>query len=156
MKQASKNTLLVVAIVAGLFSIPMTWMKLYNAQIQGGFGGGSFNDLFAGMSINVTGLNGHVTALVETPIWFIVMVAIGASVLQLMSQSKNFAIPPTVEWGTAILAVIWVGIAIVSAIFSNEASLGIGALLGLACAATPLAMLMCPTEQSNLPPSLSE
>jgi len=52
-----------------------------------------FNSAFGGMTIDVTGLNGHVTFLFKTPIWFIVCVAIAANALQLMGNSKTFAIP---------------------------------------------------------------
>ena len=127
----------------------MTWMTIHGAQIQGGFGD-MFNSTFGGMTIAVTGLNGHLTFLVKTPIWFIVLVAIAASVLQLMRGSKTFAIPRAAEWGVASLAVGWIGIAIVIALFSGKASLGIGALLGLTSAVVPLAMLLAPSPAPDL------
>lgn len=144
MKQQHKNSLLALAIGCGLLSLPMTWMTIRGAQIQGGFGE-LFNSAFGGMTIDVTGLNGHITFLVKTPIWFIVLLAIAASVLQLVKESKMFAIPRAGAWGVACLAVVWVGIAIVMALSSGKASLGIGALLGLTSAAIPMAMLLVPT-----------
>jgi hypothetical protein len=147
-KQQHKNSLLALAIVAGLLSLPMTWMTIRGAQILGGFGE-MFNFAFDGMTIDVTGLNGHLTFLVKTPIWFIILVAIAASVVQLMRGSKTFAIPSAVEWGIACVAVAWVGLALVIALFSGKASLGIGALLGLFAAATPFAMLCLPSAAAD-------
>jgi len=145
-KQQHKNSLLALAIVAGLLSLPMTWMTIRGAQIQGGFGE-MFNSALGGMTFDVTGLNGHLTFLVKTPIWFIILVAIAASVVQLMRGSKTFAIPSAVEWGLACVAVAWVGFAFVVPLFSDQASFGMGALLGLFAAATPLAMLCLPTAE---------
>jgi hypothetical protein len=148
MKQQYKNSLLALAIVVGLLSLPMTWMTIRGAQIQGGFGE-MFNSVFGNMTFDVTGLSGHVTFLVETPIWFIILVTIAASVVQLMRGSKTFAIPSVVEWGLACVAVAWVGLALVLALFSDQVSLGMGALLGLFAAATPFVMLCLPTAAAD-------
>ena len=136
MTQPQKNTALAAAIVAALLSLPLTWMTIQNAQIQGGFDN-MFNS-FGGMTINVTGLNGHLTFLFKTPIWLVVCVAILANVLQLMAGSKSFAIPGFAQLGTAIIATLWVGLAIIIAISSSDATLGIGALLGLLSTVIPL------------------
>ena len=37
MTQPQKNTALVFAIAAGLISLPLTWMTIRGATIQGGF-----------------------------------------------------------------------------------------------------------------------
>lgn len=156
MKQPHKNSLLALAIVSGLLSLPTTWMTIHGAQFQGGFGnmrdpafGEMFNPVFGQMKIDVTGLNGHFTFLVETPIWFITLVAIAASIVQLMRGSKIFAIPAAVEWSIACVAVGWVGLAIITALFSGKASLGIGSILGLFSAATPLAVLFVPSAATE-------
>ncbi|WP_339748157.1 hypothetical protein [uncultured Rubinisphaera sp.] len=147
MTQPQKNTALAAAIVAALLSLPLTWMTIQNAEIQGGFGN-MFNYL-GGMTINVTGLNGNVTFLFKTPIWFIVCIAIGASVLQLMAGSKSFAIPRFAQWATAIIATTWIGLAVIIAISSDKATLGIGALLGLLSAIIPMVCLFMSTSASE-------
>ncbi len=139
MTQPQKNTALAAAIVAALLSLPLTWMTIQNAQIQGGFGN-MFNS-FGGMTINVTALNGHVTLLFKTPIWFIVCIAIVANVLQLMAGSKSFAIPKFAQWATAIIATAWIGLTVILAISSGKATLGIGAMLGLLSAVIPIICL---------------
>jgi hypothetical protein len=141
MTQPQKNTLRVIAIVSGLLSLPLTWMTLSGATMQGPFGQ-SFGSPFGGMTINVTGLNGSITFLVKTPIWLIVGVAIVANALQLMRNTKVFAVPPAAEWGTAVVAVGWAIIANLLAIGAAKATLGIGALLGLACAGGALVCLV--------------
>jgi hypothetical protein len=148
MKQQHKNSLLALAIISGLLSLPTTWMTIHGAQFQGGFAE-MLNPVVGGMTVPVTGLNGHFTFLVKAPIWFITLVAIAASIVQLMRGSKTFAVPAAVEWGIACVAVGWVGLALVVALSSGKASLGIGAFLGLFSAATPLAMLLLPSAATN-------
>jgi hypothetical protein len=155
MTQPQKNTVRAIAIVCGLLSLPMTWMTVTGATMQGPFGQ-SLGSPFGGMTINVTGINGSLTFLVKTPIWFIVGVAIAANALQLMRNTKVFAVPPVAEWVTAIGGVGWVVIAILSAVGSAKATLGIGAILGLVCAGGALLCLVIkspPVEQSSDPGS---
>ena len=140
MTQPQKNTALALGIVAGLLSLPLPWMTLRGATIQGGFGE-MFNAPFGGMTIDVTGLNGSVTLLFKTPLWFLVGVAITANVLQLMRNSKSFAIPRFAEWLAAIIAVVWIALAILIALTSGKATLGIGSLLGFASAVIPVVCL---------------
>ena len=139
--QDKKSVFLIGAVLAALLSLPMTWMTLRGAQLQGG-PGMMFNSAFGGLTIDVTGLNGYVTFLVKTPIWFIVCVSAAASTLQLLRRQKKVDIPAGLEWGTAVLAVIWVGIAVCVALFSGQASLGLGAILGVISAGVPLACLI--------------
>lgn len=151
MTRLPRNFLLMGAIGAGLLSLPMKWMTIQNAQIQGGFGG-LFNSL-GGMTVNVTGLNGSVTVLVETPLWFIVCIAIIANGLQLLDGSKSLVIPRIAQLATALIAFAWIGLALVIGIFSAKATLAIGALLGLASAAIPLVCLFMPPAVSERPKS---
>lgn len=145
MNPKQKNTLLAAGIVSGLISLPMTWMTIRNApmQIEGGFGN-LFDSAFQGMTFDVTGLNGHVTLLFKTPLWFVVAVAVGANVLQLMRSSDAFAIPRIALWIIAVVAAIWITIPIMMALSSGRATLGIGWFLGLCCAAAPLLCLVVP------------
>ncbi len=144
MNAKQKNSLLVAAIVSGLLSLPMTWLTIRNAQVSGGFG-----DLFApfgGMSINVTALSGSITLLVKVPIWFVVCVSIAASAVQLMRGSDAFAIPKFVEWGLAVLGVVWTTIPLLLALGGGNATLAMGWILGLFCAVVPLLCLIVPTQ----------
>jgi len=145
MNPKQKNTLLAAGIVSGLVSLPMTWITIRNAemQIEGGFGN-LFNSAFQGMTIDVTGLNGHVTMLFKTPLWFVIGVAIAANVLQLMRSSDAFAIPKIALWIVAVVAAIWSTIPIIMALSSGKATVGIGWFLGLCCAAAPLICLFVP------------
>jgi hypothetical protein len=148
MTQQQKNTVLAFGIVAGLISLPMTWLTLRGATLEGGFGG-FFSSSFPQVTIDVTAFNGSVTFFIKTPIWFVVGVAITANVLQLMHDSRKFAIPRPAEWLTAIFAVAWVCVAILTAMFSDKATLGIGALLGLSSAVAPVLCLAIPTAQNQ-------
>jgi len=148
MTQPQRNTTLAAAIVAGLLSIPMTWMTIQITQMPGSVG--SFSFASGGMTFDVTGLNGHVTFLVKTPFWFLACLAIAASVLQLMSGTKSFAIPKAAEWTTAIAALVWILIAIVMTVFSGQSSLGLGSLLALCSAALPVICLKLETADQPI------
>ena len=150
MNTKQKNTLLAAGIVSGLVSLPMTWMTIRNAemQIEGGLGD-LFNSAFQGMTFDVTGLNGHVTMLFKTPLWFVVGVAIAANVIQLMKSSNAFAIPRIALWIVAVAAAVWITIPILLALSSGKATLGIGWFLGVCCAAAPLICLFVPDAIST-------
>ena len=152
MTQPQKNTALVIAIVAGLVSLPLAWMTIHGARMEGGLGD-MFNSALGEMTITLTGLNGHVTLFFQTPLWFIIGIAIASSVLQLMGSSEMFAIPRIVEWMTAIVAVVWIGLTIVLALSSGKATLGVGALVGFAAAVIPLLCLTFPSTDQQRPQS---
>ena len=97
----------------------------------------------------MTGLNGKLTLLVETPLWFVVGVAVVAGVLQLMRYSQMFAIPKFAEWATAIVGAAWTGIPMIMMLFSGQVTVGIGWPLGMLCAAVPLLCLIVPTRGSK-------
>ena len=156
MTQPQKNTAAVIAIIAGLISLPLTWMTIsapqFNGQLVNGDPGNPISFPFPVDSINVTGLNGHITFLFKAPVWLIVGVAIIANILQLMHNTVQFAVPRFAEWLTALFGVIWISVAICVALFSEKAGLGIGSLLGLFCAGVALFCLVIPTStQQDLP-----
>jgi hypothetical protein len=144
MNAKQKNSLLAAGILSGFLSLPMTWLTVHNPQMDGE-AGRLFGSAFSGMSFPVTALNGNVTFLINTPLWFIVGVAIVAGAIQLMRYSQMFAIPKLAEWVTAVVGVLWINIPIIVPLFSDKATLGIGWLLGAFCAATPLVCLVAPT-----------
>ena len=152
MNLKQKNTLLAAGIISGLLSLPMTWMTIRNAevQIEGGFGS-LFNSAFQGMTFDVTGLNGHVTMLFKTPLWFVIGVAIAANVIQIMRSSNAFAIPKIALWIVAVGSAVWITIPILLALSSGKATLGIGWFLGVFCAAAPLICLFVPDTISTTP-----
>lgn len=143
MNTKQKNTALVAAILAGLLSLPLTWLTIRNAEIS--FNGpmaGMFNSAMMGMTLSVTGFSGRVTFLFTTPIWLLVVISIGASVLQLMRHSKAFEIPKVAEWITAVIGVVWMSIPVFLAMTSGKVGIGVGWLLGMACAIVPLYFLI--------------
>lgn len=148
MDTKQQNTLLVGAVLAGLLSLPMTWLTIHNVQPSFGNGlGGLFGSEFPRMSLDVNGLNGHLTLLIKSPIWFVVAIAIGASVLQLMKHSKAFAIPSIVEWIAALVGVIWTAAPVIPMALTGKATLGIGWVLAFASAVIPLVCLCVPTRK---------
>jgi uncharacterized paraquat-inducible protein A len=150
MNSKQKNTALVASTVSGLFSLPLTWMTIPNAPLQvGGVVGDFFNSVFQGLSVEVTGLNGYVTVFIKTPLWFVVCIAIGASLLQLIRHSTVFAIPRLALWGTAMVAVIWTSIPVGLILITGKASVGVGWLLGIFCALVPLVCLILPVRDAN-------
>jgi len=148
MDAKQERNALVAAIIAGVLSLPTTWITIHNAQPIFNFGspmngfGGMFHSPFGGMNFDLTAFNGSVTFLIKTPLWFVVLVAISASVLQLMRRSNSFAIPPFALWSTALVGVIWTALPIGGIVLSGKASPGVGWLLGLASAVTPLVCLI--------------
>lgn len=158
MNAKQKNTLLAVGIVSGLLSLPMTWMTIYNAEVQVGGGlGNAFNTAFQNMIFNVTGLNGQVTVFFTAPLWFVVGVAIAANVMQMMRSSGAFAIPKIALWVFAVVAAVWITIPMLLVLSSGKATLGIGWFLGVFCAAAPLICVSVPdTVAANTRPDPSE
>lgn len=150
MTQPQKNTAAVFAIIAGLISLPLTWMTISGAQLNGqlvnGDHGNPVSFPFPISNINVTGFNGHITLFFKTPVWLVVSIAIVSNILQLMHNTVQFAVPRFAQWLTALFGVTWICMAILVVLFSNEASLGIGSLLGLFCAAVALICLVIPTS----------
>ena len=176
-----KNTLLVTAILAGLMSLPLTWMTIHNARVQseGGvnirlgfisahdhnaelkFGGGMndrggmnahiemFGAPYSAMSFDVTGLNGHVTMFFNAPLWFVICVAIGANVLQLMQHSRLFTVPTFAAWGTALIGIVWTSAPIGLTLVTGKATPGIGWLPAMYCAAAPIVCLSVLTRSVN-------
>ncbi|GAB5439756.1 MAG: hypothetical protein Fues2KO_01050 [Fuerstiella sp.] len=132
MNLQNRRLLLAGAVVLGLLSLPMTWMTIHNAQISGGM----FS--MPGMSLDVTGLNGHVTLLVKTPLWFVVSVIVAAAVAQWMHFTGTITVPRPLAAVLSIAGLGWVGLAIVISLASSQASLGLGALIALAAAVMTL------------------
>lgn len=153
MKPATQNGVLAAAIVAGILSLPTTWLTIRNINIQitPDFGGriltpdsdftGMISSNITNTSFDVTGLNGHVTLLVKFPIWLIVCLAISACLFLIADRSHAIVFPRVLLWVVAIASLVLTVLPLVIALGSGRATPGIGWLLGLACAATPVAVL---------------
>ncbi|WP_442511484.1 hypothetical protein SH528x_003165 [Novipirellula sp. SH528] len=153
MKPATQNGLLTAAIVAGLLSLPSTWMTIRNTNIRitPNFGGQLItpDTEFANLvipsvtntSFDVTGLNGHVTFLAKFPIWLIVGIAITGCLFQIAEKFDAIAFPRILLWSIAISALALTVLPLVIALGSGRSSPGIGWFLGLACAVTPVVVL---------------
>jgi hypothetical protein len=146
MNAKQKNSLLAVGVLAGLASLPTTWVTIRDAQVKSGLGE-IFDSAFSGMTITATCLTGSVTLLVSVPLWLVVSVSIVAGILQLMRYSQAFAIPKLAEWATAIVGVVWASVPMVIVLFSCKATPGIGWLFGVLCAAAPLVCLITPIRE---------
>ena len=159
MTPPQRNTLLAVGIVCGLLALPTTWLTIDGGEISfEGPGGNSLELDFGlpGMNLAVTGLNGFVDLPVRTPLWLIISVAIGAGVLQLLRGTGQFALPPALLWITAGFVALWVLAVLIMALSNGKASLGIGALLGLASAVIPLVSLCVATAGAKETGAASE
>ncbi len=141
-----KNTALLFAIIVGLISLPLTWLTIQGAKLEG-----PLDEFFnQGMVLNITGINGYITVLFQTPIWLIVGLAIIASLLQLMSNSRLFAVPPVAKWFTAIAAVMWISFAIILPLFSDQTTSEIGSLIGFISAVVPLFCLFIESTNQQI------
>jgi len=137
------NTLLTFSIVAGVLSLPLTWctfetIKGVELSIQ--FWQYFSHPLPLHSTVYVTGLTGKVSHPIEIPAWFIVAIAITASVMQFMAQSSRFAIPNSVAWITTIIGVAWILILPLRP-GSQHVSISIGYWLAVFCTCGPLACL---------------
>lgn len=146
MNAETRRLLLSGAILLSLLSLPMTWMTIHDPEVTGGFGGML---PLAGLSLDVTGLNGHVNFLVQTPLWFVVCVIAGASVMEWMHYGGVAKIPRPVVLMVGGAGLVWVGIAILTALGSGKASLGLGSILALAGAVLCLSSVMNPGSQDS-------
>lgn len=152
MNPKQKNTLLASAIIAGVLAVPMTWFTIHNPQfdLRGGPFSAMFNmQNFNGMPLNVTGFNGSVSLFgISAPLWFVAMLAIGASGLQYLRNSPTFEIPRIAEWIVATIACAWTTIPILFGLGMGKASLGMGWVLGTYCAVAPLAALFLESKRT--------
>ena len=82
----------------------------------------------------------------QTPIWFIIVLATAANVLQLMSGSRTFAVPRFLEWITATVAVAWIGLVIIPSLSAGRGTPGIGGYYRFTSAVIPLLCLAVPSS----------
>lgn len=138
MNTKQRNTFLASAIAAGLFSLPATWMQFRNFETRVGAIGERRKAVLHGASHDVTGLDGDVSFLFPVPIWVVVCVAIGASLLHFMRESDHFAVSRWAIWATGSFAIVWMVIPLAVSLSPDHTILGIGTLLGIYSAIVPL------------------
>ena len=139
------------AMLALLVSLPLEWMMIHNGTMQftggfQGFGGGMPGSL-GGMSLAITGFNGHITLLVKLPIWLIVIAGLTGALLAILNDRGVTTLPKFVPLLFLCLSSVYVVAAMLVAIGSSSASVGIGpfvALIGLA-----MGLVLALTSRSN-------
>ncbi len=127
--------LLLAGVLAGIISLPTTWVTFHPAK------GGpvSFVDwigfTLGDPTITVTGFTGHTFIPCDVPLWVIVSISIGAAALRLMQlqNSSTFALP--MVKGIAMIGAIWVTVVFLLMLVGERDSVGIGGFLALICAA---------------------
>jgi len=166
MKPATQNGLLAAAIVAGLLSLPTTWMTIRNTNIRitPNFGGQlltpdtDFSNLIvpsvSKTTFDVTGLNGHVTLLTKFPIWLIVGLAVTACLFLIADNAPAISFPRILLWCVSLVSLGLTLLPLVIALGSGRASPGIGWLLGLACAVAPVVVLWSTCPMQSTEPSI--
>ncbi|TWT63239.1 hypothetical protein [Rubinisphaera italica] len=144
MTEPQKKSALVSAIFVGVLSLGLPWMTMESGNTFRGIG-----FPFAGGTVDVSAFSGSSTFLVKIPFWFLVFLSIAASVIQLLRNNPSFAFPQFIKWGMAIFPVVWISSTMLLVIFSAQATLGIGLILGLASALIPLICLFLPAGISD-------
>lgn len=144
MPQPAHNRAVLAGVATGmlLVSLPLTWFTIENPRLDFGgvqFGeGGSFGaqgmtlplPTFAGLRLNVTGLNGRITLGTQAPIWLLVVAAAGASVVAMLNELRVASLPP--QFLLLVLAAI--GVFLLAGLIvplTADASLGIGYLIAV-------------------------
>jgi hypothetical protein len=126
------------ALLALVLSLPLEWMTIHNAKMQ--FSGGlqGFGEMmsssFGTMTLEVTGINGHITFLIKLPIWLIVVIGLIGVILALLNCLRATSLPKLVPLVPLSLSALYVVVALFITIGSSEATLGVGifvALVGL-------------------------
>ena len=155
-----KNTLLASAVLAGLISLPMTWMTFSNASISSPVlnmpNGAEISFNMPSLQLNANGLNGSVRLLFQTPFWFVMATAILAALLQLARSTELFEVPKWAAWVAAGLATAWISVTWLTGLFSSKASVGIGLLPATYAAVVPLVTLFLKPESPPTPPADAE
>lgn len=144
-EEKNNNRAILAAVAAAMLlcSLPLTWMTIQNAQIEfsgtpfgsgGPFGnGGPTLQMpgFPGMQLAVTGTNGSMTLGAKLPIWLLVVAAVGAILVAMLNELNVASVPAAVLLVVLGVVGLFFGAGLL-AVFSGEASLGIGYLLAVA------------------------
>ncbi len=134
----NKNNALILIIGAMLvlvISLPLEWMSIQNASanFSGPFQelGNRMTQTLGKVSMSVTGLNGHVTFLFKMPIWLIVVIGLIGALLSMLNTLKVTSMPQPVPLILLGFSILYMIIALLIAIGSGNASVGIGVFVGL-------------------------
>ena len=150
MNKAENNRIvaLVIATLLMLFSLPAEWMAISNATITSGAFPGGFPN-FGGMTLSVTGMNGHITLGINLPIWLIICIGIVGVILSLLNISKTIELPKVALMIPLGLSFLFVVFGIGVGLSSSNASLGIGGFLALSGLAIGLWNILFFSSKNN-------
>ena len=144
MSEQNNNRVILGAVAAGLLalSLPLTWLTIHNAQIKiegtpfgsgGPFGNGGPTvqmPNFPGMQLAVTGTNGSLSVGTSVPIWLLVTVAIGVTVIAVLNELQIASVPAAVLLIPLGVVGVFFGAGLVLSL-SGEATPGIGLFLAV-------------------------
>ncbi|MHC4745212.1 MAG: hypothetical protein ACYS8Z_25125 [Planctomycetota bacterium] len=134
----NKNNSIIMGIGAMLtliISLPLEWMTIHNARMQfsGGFQrfGERMSSSLGGMSVKVTGINGHITFLAKLPVWLIVVVGLIGTILAFLNCLRVASLPKFVPLIPLSISALYVVVALLITIGSSEATVGVGVFVAL-------------------------
>ena len=154
MTTARKNTLLASAIIAGVISLPMTWIHAANvdAELNTELPSGMaelFGGMLKGMEFDVSGTQGTIPILGGLPFWGAVAIAAIASIAQLLNGSSSFDVPSIALWLLAIVGSATISLPIVSGLFGTaEISPRLGWFVALYAGFVPVLVLALPPSNN--------
>lgn len=153
MSQARKNSLLALAILLAIISMPMHWLTINSLPSESEsqtnlFDGISNESVFGGTIAGrrFTALDDWSLTFLSFPICAVPIVAVLSSLAQLMAATRFFDVPLWFLWPLSVfsaLIVVWI---IVMPIFNEHLSSGVGPLVTLLSSAIPITMLLTPTK----------
>lgn len=140
------NLLLLAGIASGVLALPMTWVTYDPAISSGpGFFSDWWTSTFSNGPVAITGLNGRFHLPVGgAQLWFIISLAIGANVLQLLNNLKAIVVSRFIVRRFAVTGFIMVAFPVLMVLVDQTDARGIGWLLAAICASIPVCRLCFP------------
>ena len=136
MSQTKINVLLALAMLAGASSLPMDWFTLTGVVVE--------DAVFAG---SVSALQG--ATLFSIPVWVLVAIALVACALQLIEASGFRDVPAALKWGSALVAVLGMSLAIGFPLVAQGVTANAGAFLGFLSSTIPIVTLAIGRRKSE-------
>lgn len=136
MSQTKINVLLALAMLAGASSLPMDWFTLTGVVVE--------DAVFAG---SVSALQG--ATLFSIPAWVLVAIALVACALQLIEANGFCDVPAALKWGSALVAVLGMSLAIGFPLVAQGVTANAGAFLGFLSSTIPIVTLAIGRRKSE-------
>jgi len=139
-----RNSAVLCGVLAALFSLPMRWMTLRDAEVT--YHGNGFAREFAAAlggpersDFDLTALNGNLFGG-AVPFWVLAMLVMGVNVLLLVRRSRLLYVP---EWLPLVASLVTAAFLLVPLLVAGsvQAELGPGWLLCFGASLVPLAYL---------------